>query len=221
MAFRRKFPKRTMRKRKFIRRGRGNAGVKALAAVKQLRRQVSPEVKVFNYVVAQAPNTAGIVVELSDITRGVADNQRVGASVKLLRLSGRFHCQMNDAGDHLNASFRMILFRGKQENGAPYFPNDILANPSGGLLMTSPKNWDNRFHTKIIYDKIYNLSRQGTSSFHINWNFKLFGHLQFASADTDGTDTENGGLYLLLVSDRGGDNVPLVQGYLRLTYTDA
>lgn len=217
--------KTTLRRRPFKRTTRRTtasaSGVRALAMVRQLKRQVSPEVKIHRENFGDAPLQAGHVRSLVPIPIGANDQSRIGSSVKLLRVSGRIHAQMNDSSSRPTNQFRLILFRGKQENDQPIFVNDVLANPGGLQQITSPKNWSNRFHTKIIYDKTYTLSRAGQATIALSWNFKLFGHLQFNSQDNTGNDIENGGLYMLLISDCSVPDAPLLEIQLQTSFTDA
>lgn len=220
MAFRKRtFKTRFPKKRRMFKKRPFNQGALALTMVKQLKRQTSPEVKTFGSVFGSTPlQSGGVVNMLNTISQGTADINRVGTSIKLLRVSGRITLRMNDASSAPTNTVRLILFRGKQENEQPYFPNDVLANPGGLQLIVSPKNWDNRFHTKFIYDKTYTLSRQGRSNIALDWNFKLFGHTQFNQGSGE---IETGGLYLLAIGDRGVPDAPLMETYLRISFTDA
>lgn len=220
MAFRKRtFKTRFPKKRRVFKKRPFNQGALALTMVKQLKRQTSPEVKTFSTTFGSTPIQSGSIVDMLNVmTQGIADSQRIGTNIKLLRVSGRITLRMNDASSAPTNTVRLILFRGKQENERSFFVNDVLANPGGLQLIVAPKNWDNRFQTKFIYDKTYTLSRQGRSNLALDWNFKLFGHTQFNQGSGD---VESGGLYLLAIGDRGVPDAPLMESYLRVSFTDA
>lgn len=183
---------------------------RALVLAKKVARMVNVEYKFYDYTTSQTPSSSGTIVNLFDPAQGDSATQRDGDSVKLMRVSGRINLDMH--GSATTTSVRLILFRGKQENAVSYGVTDILQSAS----FVAPKAHHERFRSKILYDKTYSLVVGHNRTLNLNWNFKLFGHVQFV---VNNTTIENGGLYMLLISDEA-TNVPTVTPYLRTSFTD-
>lgn len=182
----------------------------ALSLAKKVARMVNVEYKTYDYNNGQAIDNSGDVFTLFNPAQGDAYNERDGDSVKMVRCSGRLFITQN--GSAQKTAFRVIIFRGKQENGNAYTVADILESASH----LSPKAVHERFRTKIIFDKLYHMSNNGNSSLVMNYNFKMFGHTQFEAGQAT---IENGGLYMLLISNES-TNTPTANWWLRTTFTD-
>lgn len=208
----RKKPKESalVRAGKFAWRNRSTAAA-AMALALKTARMINVEIKNFDHTNTNATiNTAGFIQNLFTPAQGTLSNERDGDSSKILRVSGRLVFQMNNSAT--KTQIRVILFRGKQENSNPYGMGDVLETVS----VVSPKNYHDRFRTKIIYDKLYHLSNNGNSNLALDYNFKLYGHVNFENGTQD---IENGGLYILFLSNEP-TNVPTLTSYLRTTFTD-
>jgi len=184
--------------------------MKALNLAKKVARMVNVEYKAFDSDFSGGVDNAGGIVNIFTPVQGSNYDQRDGDSVKPLRLSGRLFITQN--GSAQKTALRIIIFRGKQENQQPYTVADVLQIPSH----LAPKATHERFRTKILYDKLYHMSNNGNSSIVANYDFKLFGHTLFANDDTE---VENGGIYVLVISNENA-NFPVVNWYLRTSYTD-
>lgn len=179
---------------------------------KKIARLVNVEIK--NHDIDQTgtftvPNT-GIVHDLTVIAQGDSKGTRDGSSIKPLRVSGRL--SINSSGSATFTKLRMILVRGKQENGviptiSTYFETvDPL----------SPKNHNNRFQSKTLFDKTFIFNSVDKKTGYMDINETLFGHVHYTDATTA---IEDGGLYLIMLSDQA-TNVPSLGYYIRVSYTD-
>lgn len=194
-----------------------NTAQKALKLAQQLKRMVNVEYKLdyANSILGtgDAITWTGVVRNLCQPTQGDGVTNRDGDSIKTLRLSGRLFIQQNaSATDSL---LRVIIFRGKNENRVAYAPSDFLQS-AVGLMVLNGKEYENRFQTKTLFDKTYSLSSAGKSNYLVNMNLPLTGHIQFG---TGSTDIENGGIYMLLISNEQ-TNTPLVTYTLKTSFTD-
>ena len=117
---------------------------------------------------------------------------------------------------------RVIIFRGKYENDVVPVIGDLLEYTSTSILAcTSPKTYDKRFKTKILYDKTFTLSPLGVDKSNIQFMsgvLKLNGHVNYDVSQTDGTDIEDGGIYMYVVSTH--NTLTKQTGNFRITYTD-
>ncbi len=185
---------------------------RALQLANQMYRYVNAEIKLKDEdrTIGVSIPQVGQIINLSLIPQGDTEHTRDGSSAKLLRISGRCSIQRNSTDQFQTA--RMILFRGKNENGnVPSVTNFLeVASPF------SPRNHDNVFQFKTIFDRSFKLDNAGTKTHQIfDINEKLFGHIKYDDATTT---IENGGLYMLLIAD--GTVSATAAFYLRLTYTD-
>lgn len=232
MAYRRNYPKkkaplgkRLQKAGKYAWKHRSTA-VKAFQLASKVARMVNVEYKQDTRQNSTTVNNLGTVISLCDsIDSGDAYNERDGDSVKLIRMSGRVFITQH--GSAQKTLFRVILFRGKQENCRSYVVQDtnstgnmgILDHNAGtGDLVLAPKSRENRFHSKILFDKMYHMSNNGNSSIVANWDFKLFGHCNFNDF-TNPNEIEDGGLYMLLISNET-TNTPTFNSFLKISYTD-
>lgn len=206
---------------KFGRKHQGTA-VKAFKLAKKVARMVNVEYKFCdNQIGNQLATLGGQVRVLHDVDKGTGAQERTGASIKTIRLSGKIHLKLVAEAA---ATVRIVLFRGKNENYESYavgtgasIDRGVL-NDSNVACFLARKDDNNMFDTKFLHDKTYTLSREGRNSMCLNWNFKLFGHVQYRLGATDNDKVENGGLYMMIMAD---DNEVVNYSYnLKLAYTD-
>lgn len=160
-----------------------------------------------------AVSTTGTIVSLSDIPQGDTVNHRHGDSVKPQGLTIRLKAVANSSA--VSTQLRVVIFRMKHENGTtPTIAN--LFDGTSSLYYLAPKAWDNRFHSKILYDRVLNLSDDRSQGAFRKIYLKLTGHINWQAGTTTGEDGE---LYMALVSNET-TNTPNVAYYSRLTFTD-
>jgi len=164
---------------------------------------------------------------------GVGENQRIGTSIKLQRLSGRGRIswlnQAAPSGGTVTASVRVILMRGKADAGKRYpITEDLLApaqfhGPFLDTLGTLGAKYDNtKYDTKILYDKTYRLDIARVNNINLNWNFPLNWHQNFFESEDPEIKQQitNNGLYLGVVTDTGTSaKCEFIMNYT-VTYTD-
>lgn len=216
------------KKRNYGRKRRGNYGARLGRKVggtvykayqgfnmaKRLMRMVNTEVKYFSEIDQDNISNSGQIRNLFTPSQGTGVNERVGDSCKLLHITGRFQIALNP--NISNATVRVIIFRGKNERDtAP----TVTSGTSGVLEsadILSPKKWDNRFDTKVLYDRKHTVFFDGRPSYTFSISKKLFGHCTF---DHNSSDISDGGLWMLLISDTNTDQ-PAFQWNIRTTYSD-
>jgi len=195
-----------------------NQGALALKMVKTLKRTVKPEVKWMPFEEDIGVSETGYLRDFhSGINVGAGVNQRIGDTVKPLRVVGRMLCEISPVeSTALSQMVRVIFFRGKQENGIYPTANTYL-QPTAGQLCLAAKNPDNSNHYSVIYDKMYSLSLGGKSNYVLNYNFPLSGMVKW-ERNSDSV-IETGGIYILIITNQG-TILPRVSYNFRLYYTD-
>jgi len=191
---------------------------------KRIARLINVEVKHYDTNASTQTDYSGAIHDLCDPAQGHDQDERGGDSVKPLQLTLRGYMYPDSTGGDVQ-QLRVIIFRYKDENGATLTPDDIL---DPGLLGSTSacqtsKNWDKRFHSKILYDKVFTIGKVGStvnipSTRTIKITKKLYGHINWA----DSTSTEEGGgLYMLTLSNTAlTADSPTLQWVSRVTYTD-
>jgi len=205
--------KKRVYKRKYVRKASSaSAGVIALKMVKQIKRTTKPETKFKDYTYGNDNlSTGGITIaNHRTIPIGTDQSHRIGDSISPQRLVGRLRFELTDAQN--SGSMRLIFFRGKQEDEQILNTLSVLQSDD----ITSPLSWYNRSHFSVISDRTYTLGYGTNFSKILSFNIKLTGPLKYAR--NDDTLVENGGVYLLMLSN--ANNLITYRGHIRLTYTD-
>lgn len=186
---------------------------KALDIALKLKRLTNVEIKTKDFINNSAISDTGQVVRLDVVDQGDTDSTRDGDSLKPLNLTQYLHMKTNSVQ---SAMIRCIIFRGKQENGASFTVAQVLETATIG----SHKDHDLRFRSKILSDKVYSVMPPTTGANGVKvvrQNSKLFGHIQYEATTTA---VNNGGIYMLLISDQTGVNAPTVGWNHRLSWCD-
>lgn len=188
-----------------------NAGYQLVQDVKKLKNLINTEHKV--YEVEGLTNVAnnGTLINLCAPAQGLSDNQRSGDSIKCQDFTIRAKWEDNAA----SAVVRMIVFEDKQNKVSS--ASDLLDNASSGGVVYSPKLYDNRFETKILYDRTWKLIPSSDASIQlVDQTLHLGHHTQFSNATTT---IVTGAYKMLLLSDRS-TSTPAFQYHGRASYTD-
>ena len=125
---------------------------KAYAMAKALKKSTNIEYKIADITDNASVSFSGYLAQLNNISQGITDSTRVGDSCKIQNLVFRTLLARNGA----DAQMRLILFWDKQAKVTS--SSDILQNTGTIFSPLSPKNYDKRFQTKILYDKVFNLN---------------------------------------------------------------
>lgn len=196
-----------------------SAATKADVALALARRALSgrkPELKVIDVATSTTASSTGFTTELVPCTTGTEISDKLANQVTIRRLQMKMSLVKNASSQFTRV--RILIVRGKQENGTLKTLADILQT----VDTYSPKNFDDRFDSIILFDQVYHMSSNfsGGSVFGeppIEIDMKLNFVKSFVS---NSADTDNGGLYLMAVSNEA-TNVPTVQYYSRVSYYDA
>lgn len=192
----------------------------AYATAKEVEREIAPEYK--NYVINTIPvviSNLGAVYDLigagsgyAGIQQGVSINDRTGDSIKLHRMVARGIIKRSNAASI--ETVRMIIFKGKSEEGASYVPADILDS----IDVYSNKNEQNRYNSKFLYDEIFVLDDVKSQYHEIKLNMELNWDTQFEPGIPS---VSNQGVWMLLLSSASAGNQPSWEATFRTSYTDA
>lgn len=209
-------------KRRFYRKGKKRGKIYGAAAaqlwkdVHKLKSMLNVEYKE-NYasLTSTSVDFAGAITTLNQISQGDADGTRDGDSLKMINLSIRGYTRINGiSGDVLS---RIIIFLDPQN--VITSPNEVLATVGSTLAPLSPKSYDNRFRTKILYDKVFKLDPNYSPQQYFKFALAINKHTQFNAGTT--TITSNA-LKVLLISDVDSAASPKAKTSFtyRLTYVD-
>lgn len=189
----------------------GQLAAKAYKAAKYVASVVNVERKFFDVTnTGLSPSTVGSVYPLSQIGVGDTFNTREGNSIKALNEYIQLSAQLNTAAE---ATFlRCILFMDNENNGSTPAVADVLE--SVGYL--SPINHVNGTRFTILRDCRIILTKTGNAKEYKIYK-KLGSHIKWSGSN--GTDTKEGHLYLLLLSDQATDT-PSVNFLARMRFID-
>lgn len=159
-------------------------------------------------------------------SQGLTANERIGDSIKLQRLTARGSIGFNPAfttGATASALVRVILMRGKADNGKLYVVADSTSNDPYPILdqegVFGAKNDYNKYNTKFLFDRTYTLDAAKRNIITFKWNFPLNWHQNFQPG---GVNIQESGLYLGVVTNTAtnGSNSPIFYMNYSVTYTD-
>lgn len=154
-------------------------------------------------------------VILNNMSPGTTDTTRIGDSVFCTSLLMKYTIQLIN---NTTTSTRLIIFIDKYSNGL--VAADILALVAVANVINSPRNYDKRLQSKIIYDRTHNLSNGGANEIiHVKKYIKLNAKTQFINGSLSFTRNV---IHLLAFSDLpfASPDLPVLNFYSRLLYTD-
>lgn len=191
----------------------------AYRTASEIKDLVNVEPKQFTVAQTSTSTTSsGTIVVIQAMSQGATSITRVGDSIKnqnlTLRWTGELATTIN------SARIRMIVFW--DESNVITGPSQLLAYAgNAGQVSLSGKTYDNRYLTRILYDKTMTLNKAvsgGTGFFPIREKvIKLDKHTQF---DTGTTTIVTGACKICFLSDRGLGNEVFVSFNALLSYTD-
>ncbi len=191
---------------------------KAFKMGKKAMRYLNTEHKFFDTVLSIRPvDFNGFILPLTLIPQGDGDQSRDGDSLKLMSYTFRGYGTIGA----VNATLRIIIFWDKQDQITN--PVDILDTNYVGTnnAPNSPKSHDRRFRTKILHDKIYNLTNTGGNSRikFKNYN-KVLRRIQYNNGTTNALTGSLKMLYISDVSDVTPGDEPNVFVVHRVVFID-
>ena len=190
---------------------KGGMAYKALRLARKVADAVNIEYKILDTTgSAGAVDYGGGVATLNSVAQGTADNQRIGDSLKVQNNVLRWFMQRNGQ----DCLFRIILFWDEQNQVTAV--SDILESTGSALAVVSPKNYDNRFRTKVIFDEVHRLTTN-TPLITRDMTHAINQHTQFTAASTT---IRTGALKLAVISNVTSTNLPTYSYYNRMSFTD-
>lgn len=148
----------------------------------------------------------------NQISQGDSDITRDGDSIKMMNLtvrgyfiSGSFDC-----------SCRFMIILDKQNNISTV--GDLVSDNGTNLATLSSKVYDKRFRSKVLYDKVVQLSADNPRK-QFSVVIPILKHTQFNAGTTN---IESGALKFLHISDQDPTAItlPVIRYKARLTYVD-
>lgn len=207
------------RKRTFKRKAVGTAKMYQIAK-KVLTKQ--KEVKSYDdyFALSAVNNNVGQVYPMFNslangggIIEGVTEETRVGSTIFAKNLGFRATLKL---GTSTNQVVRIIIFRYKNDDSRTLTNANDLLQGSG---VNARKKWDERFQSKFLFDRTYTLSTAKQPWVQIDTNIKVFHRLNYKAGTA--SSYEDGGLYMLLISDNSGSSFgPVLDATYTLSYTD-
>lgn len=191
---------------------KGGMAYKALRLARKVANAVNIEYKI-NDTLANGTtfDYAGTMVTVNNPAQGSTDVTRIGDSIKCQNLMLRF-LLTRGAGD---STGRVIVFWDDQNQistGA-----NLLEVTGTASSVLSPKLYDARFRSKVLYDKVFVMDQVNQSTWDENVQIKIDQHTQFNAGSTT---INTGALKVLFISNITGANIPTVNYYSRLSFTD-
>lgn len=191
----------------------GGAAKQLWSDVIKLKQLVNTEEKIydsaFTYTVT---DNNGILYNLCTPAVGTSAVGRIGDSIKCQRSSLRLQALVGTK----SCLVRVIVFEDKQ---AKVTSSSNLLDPSaigGQLACVAPKTYDNRFETKILFDKVIKLDSNNAIQ-HFEVDLHLGHHTTF---DAGTTSPVTGAYKMLVLSDQPVATAPEVSHWCRTYFTD-
>lgn len=191
---------------------KGSVANKALALARKVANMVNVEYKYFDLTsLANTMNTGSTYGTINLIPQGVGESQRVGDSLKIQNLTMRFNIQRTTA----DCFARVMLIWDKQNSTTS--GSDVITGLSTLNATNGPKNYDKRFQTQVLYDKVFNINANHPQQYE-DIVLQIDQHTQYVAASTT---VNTGALKLLYLSNiAAGATCPNMNYYARMTYTD-
>lgn len=212
-GYKKSYRKNPTKKRYYRKRGNSWFGIakKALSTAKYVAGLVNSEYKLEDNSAANQNTTwsGTISGNLCAPGQGTSANQREGDSIKMKNLTLRAEFARNGVDELV----RLIVFIDKENNMS--IGSDVLKTTASSLGVFSPKNDNNRYDTKILYDKEFKI----TSNYpivKIDKVIKIDMHQHFSEGTTTGV---NNVIKMLWIGQEQttGTNFSY---YTRMTYID-
>lgn len=141
---------------------------KANIAYKSTRKMVKRE-EIKNYIREDLSSTISTgFMNLAAIARGTGDRERIGNTITPTSLRIKLLLRGEDAlyapiAGNWTQLFRILVVVWKGQ-GSPTL-GDILENTNAGSLLTTQKSIDDKYNSKILYDKVHRLDSQMQSKY--------------------------------------------------------
>lgn len=203
--------------------------------VRFLSRVVRPELK---YIITPAlttgQNTTWRVVKIASVDEGTGDTERIGVKINVVGITLRGF--VLGSGTAHNQRCRIIVIANKKDNSNNLVAGDVFPS-SSSTPIEEFKIHDQRFKTKILYDKVFNVApndltvtNSGSAQITggggpvcrtIRHHIRLNHTVRYNTTDSTGATIEDGGLYVMCAGNNGSDaEGPLVSLDCKLSFYD-
>lgn len=158
--------------------------------------------------------------------QGIEFDNMIGDSIKLQRLTLRGHIAWKDqaipTSGRQSAAVRVILFRGHACEGKMWPTTVATVGGEPPFLdqkgIFGAKTDDNKYNSKILMDRVYQLDVAKRNIIQLKWNFPLNWHQNMST--TNNADIVQNGLYLIVLSDTGVTALTEFKCNYCVTFTD-
>jgi len=193
-------------------------GMKVAKLEKQLKLQEGEWKYIDTIQLATASVAAGSLTLLNGCTQGDGPSNREGTQIHIKSIQVRLRTEFN-AADASAGPVRFVLIQDKQPNGAAPTVANIYYTTTANAI-DSLRNLDNRKRFKILADRTYVMSQNGTPGYSDDIFFKKPITVQYNSGNAGVvSDISTNSLYILVASDQAV-NGPFVAFYARVRFTD-
>ena len=190
----------------------GSAAYSALKIAKRLKDMVNTEYKFFDTQATTNVDYTGSLNILNSMAQGQTDVTRIGDSIKVQNLVVRGAIASSAVA---TSSLRMMIIWDPQNKTTT--TADVLEYVGSVYAPFSPKDYDKRFQTKVLYDRVHSLVPTAESALtHFDYVIPINQHTQFEGAST----TINSGALKMLIISSSIANLPVVVFQARISYTD-
>jgi len=159
-------------------------------------------------------DTSGFVIELSNLAQGLDYTNRVGDSIKMQRIDIRY--RISQASAATRTFCRVIVFRDLDGYGVKPAVTDVLESASE---LSMPK-YLNKDRFSILHDEFSCLSIAGAAAEVADFSIPHEGHIKYLGTTAASASNGKGSLYMLIISNESGANVPTFAHNDRILYTD-
>lgn len=189
---------------------------KAIKGFWKLKKLINVEVKNFDVAVTSlSVPSAGTIVQFTGIAEGDEYNQRTGRSIKAS--SFLLKCDLAINASATSSAFRQLIFIDTMTNGAAPAVTDVLSAASYLAEMNINGVQPHRF--RILSDKTFTLSNQGTQSRTFSKYHKLRHHINWYGTGGGTTNMGPGQVFVLWIGSEA-TNTPTLNYSARFRYVD-
>jgi hypothetical protein len=155
-----------------------------------------------------------LIVNLSQMTQGTADTQRIGDRVKLKALNLKYNCIATDASNRM----RVTIIRWKEDSSSSVPSNtQVYQNLFNTIQTFFQYDGIKSGKFEVLYDKCEDIElSNGNLQIYRHKYMKLNKFLGFT-----GSTSAKGHIYCIVNSDSGVIPHPSFDGIARLTYKDS
>lgn len=232
---RKKTKKTFVRKTKKLVTGQGPTLLEKIAGyagpVSTVARAVLPVISAINTeakyldtpgAVTTATLAAPYIVNLTSMSQGLTDNNRIGNSVLLrdVAINIRLIQIPTATSKFKNFAIRFLMFVDKMQNGSPPSLGNIMEN-TASILSKTNKDFTDRY--VILHDKVYTMTPTNENSeYRVDDKFynKLEFHARYLGPSAGSGDQGPNAVYVMYWPDNVTSGDVNVGGYARLNFTD-